>query len=227
MSDAAPPAAVGAESHGKPKGKNPNTRRNQIIVGGTLALVVLAYLQLKKTSTPALTAQAPTTPGGIDTGGGTGGSAGGIAGILPPLPAIPGLPVAAKPAAVKAVAKKPAAVAGKSYTVQSGNTLTSIAQKFGVNLGALEAANAPAIKADAQAHGFTSDYNHWIFSGEKLVIPGKGTVPAPKLKTAAPATHASGPAAVAHPSDQTNASHILADKKSVANIGAQPLPAKP
>lgn len=58
-----------------------------------------------------------------------------------------------------------------TYVVKSGDTLTGIASKEKVPLSTLEATNKTVITNTAKQHGYTSDFNHWIFPGEKLVVP--------------------------------------------------------
>lgn len=59
----------------------------------------------------------------------------------------------------------------KTYVVQSGDNLTKIAKAEGISLSALEKANAGVIKSTAQKHGIRSEFNNFIYKGEKLVIP--------------------------------------------------------
>lgn len=64
---------------------------------------------------------------------------------------------------------------GQSYTVVTGDTLWGIAQRFygaGNKYPIIYYANESVIISTAQAHGFTSNYAHWIFPGEVLWIPG-------------------------------------------------------
>lgn len=59
------------------------------------------------------------------------------------------------------------------YTVTGGDTLSSIAQKEGFgnwqslyNYGT----NAQTVQSTAKQHGYTSNYQNWIFPGEKLMV---------------------------------------------------------
>ena len=59
-----------------------------------------------------------------------------------------------------------------TYSVVSGDTLTRIANLFGLDWNAIYAANQATIEAIAQQHGFSSSGGgHWIFPGEQLLIP--------------------------------------------------------
>lgn len=59
-----------------------------------------------------------------------------------------------------------------SYVVAKGDTLTSIAKRKGVELAGLEKANSTVLMNTARQHGYTgSDYDNYIYPGEKLVIP--------------------------------------------------------
>lgn len=59
-----------------------------------------------------------------------------------------------------------------SYVVKSGDNLTRIAAKYGVKESTLFNANKTLIEAQAKKHGYkSSDNGHWIFPGEKLVVP--------------------------------------------------------
>lgn len=63
-----------------------------------------------------------------------------------------------------------------SYTVVSGDTLWDLASKWygdGSKYPIIYNANKALIDKTALAHGFTTDYPHWIFPGEKLVKPGE------------------------------------------------------
>jgi LysM repeat protein len=71
------------------------------------------------------------------------------------------------------------------YTVVSGDTLSGISLKFyktTANWNTIYKANQAVIDATAKAHGYTSNFSHWIFPGEKLTIPATGT-PAPPPST--------------------------------------------
>lgn len=67
---------------------------------------------------------------------------------------------------------------GNHYTVQHGDTLSSIAQRFGISLAALEAANPRIANPNL------------IYPGEQLAIPG-GSAPAPSAPPgqSGPASH--------------------------------------
>lgn len=65
-----------------------------------------------------------------------------------------------------------------TYKVQGGDTLYGISAKESKALGhkvtesAIYTANKSVIESTAKAHGYkSSDNGHWIFPGEKLVIP--------------------------------------------------------
>ena len=59
----------------------------------------------------------------------------------------------------------------KTYVVKSGDNLTKIAKSLGIPLAALESANKSIITSTAKKHGYTTNFYHWIFPGEKLVVP--------------------------------------------------------
>lgn len=70
----------------------------------------------------------------------------------------------------------PAAPAGKSYTVVSGDTLWGIAQRHcggGGNWQKIYNANASVIEATANRYrgGRGSDHGHWIYPGTTLTLP--------------------------------------------------------
>lgn len=68
----------------------------------------------------------------------------------------------------------PAARTTQTYVVQAGDTLSRIAQRFGLpNWQMLYTANASVIEAEARRHGYTSgsQNGHWIFPETRLVIP--------------------------------------------------------
>jgi LysM repeat protein len=68
-----------------------------------------------------------------------------------------------------------AAASGTTYIVRTGDTLFSLALRFGTTVSALMAAN-----------GLTST---WIYVGQVLIIPGRTTAPTP-VRTATPVTGA-------------------------------------
>lgn len=78
------------------------------------------------------------------------------------------------PSPIPAPAPPPAAT-NLSYVVQRGDTLWSIATRFlgsGSRYSAIYQANKSMIEAVAHQHGFASSQGgHWIWPGEKLVIP--------------------------------------------------------
>lgn len=72
----------------------------------------------------------------------------------------------------------PPVAAGKTYTVKSGDTMSAIAQKAGLGGGEAGAdklyyydGNAQVIRTEAQKHGKTTDFVHWIYPGEVLHLP--------------------------------------------------------
>jgi LysM repeat protein len=69
-------------------------------------------------------------------------------------------------------APAPAPASGSTYTVQSGDNLSTIASQYGVSVDAL-----------AQANGISN--RNLLFSGQVLTIPGKAA-PAPKPADSAP-----------------------------------------
>lgn len=71
--------------------------------------------------------------------------------------------------------KPPPAGHYHNYTVRSGDTLWAIAARFYGNplkWPTLYALNKAVIDRTARAHGFTSNFAHWIFPGEVLKVPG-------------------------------------------------------
>lgn len=62
-----------------------------------------------------------------------------------------------------------------TYVVQRGDTLWGIAQRYlgaGNKYGVLYQANKASIESIARSHGYSSSQGgHWIFPGEKIVIP--------------------------------------------------------
>jgi len=81
-----------------------------------------------------------------------------------------------KPAPKPGPAPKPKP-APKTYTVRSGDTLSSIAARFHVTHAALYNRNATVIEKAARAHGLSSsasgghEKGHWIYAGTRLSIP--------------------------------------------------------
>ena len=62
------------------------------------------------------------------------------------------------------------------HTVVSGDTLWDLAQHYygdGSLYHVIYEPNKDLIDKKALEHGFTTDYPHWIFPGEKLIIPGE------------------------------------------------------
>lgn len=66
-------------------------------------------------------------------------------------------------------------VTGKTYTVQAGDTLHKIAEKFGTSTAALALLNADVIIKTAQANGIKKanpvEYADYVFEGEVLRLP--------------------------------------------------------
>lgn len=76
-----------------------------------------------------------------------------------------------------AYSPKHTATSSAAYTVKGGDTLWDIAKRYygsGSSWPTIYRANKSTIDATALAHGFTTDYPHWIFPGEHLTIPGPG-----------------------------------------------------
>jgi LysM repeat protein len=95
---------------------------------------------------------------------------------------IPGArPAAAAPSAPQ---KTPSGV----YTIRAGDTLSSVAQQFGVSLDALAAAN-------------NLPTNGWVYSGWQLKIPGNGAPASPSVASPAPAAHGPATAYIVQPGD--------------------------
>ena len=59
----------------------------------------------------------------------------------------------------------------QQYTVRSGDTLSKIAQQFGLSWQAIYDVNKSTVDSTARAHGKTSNWWNWIFPGETLQIP--------------------------------------------------------
>lgn len=60
----------------------------------------------------------------------------------------------------------------KTYTVKPGDTLGDIGWANHTDAQALYSKNTGVIESTAKAHGFSSsDFGHWIFPGEVLVLP--------------------------------------------------------
>lgn len=75
------------------------------------------------------------------------------------------------PVAAPAPAPAPSPTAPKTYTVQTGDSLSSIASKFGTTWQTLYANNKNTINNAAAAHNiYTAQYNS-IWPGERLVVP--------------------------------------------------------
>lgn len=62
----------------------------------------------------------------------------------------------------------------RSYTVKQGDTLASIAKRFGTTWQKIYEANQAGIQSAAKSHGQWNpkDPGHWIYGGQKLSIPG-------------------------------------------------------
>lgn len=101
------------------------------------------------TSTTPTTGSTGTTGTGTSTTGTTTGGTTGTGGTTPP------------PTKKKSI----------SYVVKSGDTLTKIASKEHVSLSSLEQQNKTVIESTAKKHGHNTNFDNWIFPGEKLVIP--------------------------------------------------------
>jgi hypothetical protein len=121
-------------------------------------------------------------PAGSSGTGTTGTTTTGTTGIRSGTPASPaGGTVATPPMPPKTTTGSTPASNVKSYTVKSGDTMEGIASKqFG--LPATEAGadtlynydgNAATVRTNAQKHGITSDFVHWIYPGEQLKYPVK------------------------------------------------------
>lgn len=69
---------------------------------------------------------------------------------------------------------KPTTAPTRNYTVRSGDTLWAIAGRYYGNpllWPVLYALNKEVIDRTARAHGYTSNFAHWIFPGEVLKVP--------------------------------------------------------
>lgn len=153
-----------------------------VAIGGVVFLVAKNYLGGGGATTPTSSPDTSTdtstvepdgdeTPGGgpAPTGTGTGTSSGGSGG-----PSAGGGGTGTKHPTDKLPSggggsKK---VTSEPYIVVSGDTLYEIASKEHVDEAALYSKNQGIIESTAKAHGFSSsDHGHWIFPGEKLIIP--------------------------------------------------------
>lgn len=84
---------------------------------------------------------------------------------------------APEPAPGPAPAPEPSPAPTDVYTVQPGDSLSTIALKLGVDEAELYADNRAQIEADAQANGQLNSANgHWIYPGTVLVVPGSNPV---------------------------------------------------
>lgn len=84
-------------------------------------------------------------------------------------PSRPGAPYASVTARTASSSSTPAPSGSSTYTVKSGDTLTSIAAKLHTTVSHLYSVNRDVIEAAARAHGKTSsDGGHWIYPGTEL-----------------------------------------------------------
>lgn len=136
------------------------------IAGG--GFILWQHFQSSGTTTPA--SSPDTSTSGLDSSGDT------STGSTPPSgpqtqPAAPP-PAGTPPPPPGKTPPPPPPKSTKSYTVASGDTLGAIASREGVDEQQLYAQNEGIIEATARQHGFAnSDNGHWIFPGERLVIP--------------------------------------------------------
>lgn len=95
--------------------------------------------------------------------------------IVPAVPRPAHTPVErtlAKPTPTKRPRATPKTGHAKTYTVRSGDTLSAIGARAGVDWHAVYATNKATIEAAAKAHGKTnSDGGHWIYPGTVLRLP--------------------------------------------------------
>lgn len=121
----------------------------------------------------------------------------------------------------------PASGQSSVYVVQRGDTLSGVAARHGVSLGAL-----------ARANGITS--TSWVYAGQRLTIPGAGSSPAPSTSAARthrvqPGEHLSGiaahygttAAAIAHANGIANPSLIYVGQVLRIPAGGSSTPAAP
>jgi LysM repeat protein len=130
--------------------------------------------------------------------------------IIPAAGAAPALtPTPAPTPAATAAASPPPQSRPASYTVQPGDTLASIARKFGVSTASLQ-----------QANGIRNADQIWV--GQKLVIPGgaSGSNPSPAKPTAKPSASqpTPGPTAEAPAQPPAQVIHVVRAGETLSQI---------
>lgn len=103
-------------------------------------------------------------------------------------------------------AAAPVPTAGR-YTIVRGDTLSTIAKRYGTTVSAL-----------MQANGLTSTT---IFTGRTLTIPGTATAPAPAAPKPAPAASAPAPAAPAPAAPAKSGTHTIASGDTLSAIAVR------
>lgn len=135
------------------------------IAGGGFIL----WQHFQSSGTTPASSTADTSASGLDTSGGD--TAGGDVGLQTQPAAPPPGGKSPPPPPPSGKNPPPPPKSTKSYTVASGDTLSSIAGREGVDEQQLYSRNEGIIEATARQHGFASSENgHWIFPGERLVI---------------------------------------------------------